>query len=180
MGDWERGGTVGPPAEHSHPPAQDSHESPFCTGCTGHASAQPGSAPQDQTRAHITVPLLPQRLRTASNRRASRRDAGRLVPLWSVPAALRPSGRLGWRLVGGVAWAVCLTPVGRTCKQTAPSDDRHSTRPERETCTVEQVRMCSDSPSATRSHRPVLRSDVSLSTTAAPLDWVRGCGSVAD
>lgn len=134
MGDWERGGTVGPPAEPSHPPAQDSHESPFCTGCTGHASAQPGSAPQDQTRAHITVPLLPQRLRTASNRRASRRDAGRLVPLWSVPAALRPSGRLGWRLVGGVAWAVCLTPVGRTCKQTAPSDDRHSDRPDRETC----------------------------------------------
>jgi hypothetical protein len=72
---------------------------------------------------------------------------------------------------------LCLTPVGRTCEQTAPSDDRHSTRPERETCTVEQVRMCSDSPSATRSHRPVLRSDVSLSTTAAPLGWIRGCGS---
>ena len=175
MGDWERGGPVVPPAEPSHPPAQDSHESPFAL-----AMHQPSpDRPHKIRRAHTSLCHC-RRSACAPPRTAARRagtDAGRLVPLWSVPAALRPSGRLGWRLVGGVAWAVCLTPVGRTCEQTATSDDRHSTRPERETCTVEQVRMCSDSPSATRSHRPVLRSDVSLSTTAAPLGWVRGCGS---
>ena len=35
------------------------------------------------------------------------------APVVRCPLHLRPSGRLGWRLVGGVAWAVCLiTPVG--------------------------------------------------------------------